>query len=162
MRRSPVAEVIDADDSVADGAKEVGEGAADNGRANVVIGEVLGDIGRRKVDADGFAGAGSLRDELAVSESGGEEVSEEGASAGAKIQERTGGGRALEEFSRREGGGGARGERGGRGAEAAGGGKTADREVPELGARRRPDGEDLWVDLEKSPGGGGGGGGEGV
>src|SRR5262249_19118830 len=66
VRRAPIAEEVDPDDAMAEGAIDPDERVPGRRAADVVIGEVLGDVRRAVVDADRLAGAELARQQPAA------------------------------------------------------------------------------------------------
>jgi len=135
VRGAPVAEEVDADDAVAERAKRLGERVADHRAADVVIGEVLGDVRRAVVDADRLAGAELARQQAAAQRAVDHPAERRGA-VGAEVDERAGGGGAGEKFARGERGRDRARDLGGVLLAGAGDREAADREIAELGAGR--------------------------
>jgi hypothetical protein len=136
---APVAEVVDADDGVAERGVELRQRVADHRRADVVIREVLGDVRRRVVDAHRLAGAARGEQHRRVVDRGREQAERRHA-IDLHVDEGPGGGGVDDEAAARQVAGEARGDR--RRLLAVGEARQRERrhgEVAELGARRRID-----------------------
>jgi hypothetical protein len=136
---APVAEVVDADDGVAERLVELHQRVAEHRRADVVIREVLGDVRRRVVDAHRLAGAarGGTSRRVARPRS---RAGERRHAIDLHVDEGPGGGGVDDEAAARQVAGEARGDR--RRLLAVGEARQRERrhgEVAELGARRRID-----------------------
>ncbi len=87
----PVPEVVDADDPVAEGPVQVRQRLADDRGSDVMVGQVLGDVGRGVVDADGLPLAESGGEERLVAEGAGEEIARDRGAIQAEVDVRAGG-----------------------------------------------------------------------